>query len=87
MNWDTVKGDWKQFSGKVKEKWGNLTDDDLAKINGEREQLEGKLQERYGLAKDEAKKQVDDSLGCELIMKRAPFRARLRLSYLTFLLP
>ena len=60
MNWDTVKGDWKQFSGKVKEKWGDLTDDDIAKINGQREQLEGKLQERYGLAKDEAKKQVDD---------------------------
>jgi uncharacterized protein YjbJ (UPF0337 family) len=60
MNWDTIKGDWKQFSGKVKEKWGNLTDDDLAKINGQREQLEGKLQERYGIAKDEAKKQVDD---------------------------
>jgi uncharacterized protein YjbJ (UPF0337 family) len=60
MNWDTVKGDLKQFSGKVKEKWGDLTDDDLAKINGQREQLEGKLQERYGIAKDEAKKQVDD---------------------------
>lgn len=60
MNWDTAKGDWKQFSGKIKEKWGNLTDDDLAKINGQREQLEGKLQERYGIAKDEAKKQVDD---------------------------
>jgi uncharacterized protein YjbJ (UPF0337 family) len=60
MNWDIIKGDWKQFSGKVKEKWGNLTDDDLAKINGQREQLEGVLQERYGLAKDEAKKQVDD---------------------------
>jgi uncharacterized protein YjbJ (UPF0337 family) len=60
MNWDTAKGDWKQFAGKIKEKWGNLTDDDLAKINGQREQLEGKLQERYGIAKDEAKKQVDD---------------------------
>ena len=60
MNWDTVKGDWKQFSGKVREKWGKLTDDDMAKINGQREQLEGKLQERYGIAKDEAKKQVDD---------------------------
>jgi uncharacterized protein YjbJ (UPF0337 family) len=60
MNWDTAKGDWKQFSGKIKEKWGNLTDDDLSKINGQREQLEGKLQERYGIAKDEAKKQVDD---------------------------
>ena len=60
MNWDTVKGDWKQFSGKVKEKWGKLTDDDLATINGQREQLEGRLQERYGYAKDQAKKEVDD---------------------------
>ena len=59
MNWDTVKGDWKQFSGKVKEKWGNLTDDDLAKINGQRDQLEGKLQERYGHTKEQAKKAVD----------------------------
>jgi uncharacterized protein YjbJ (UPF0337 family) len=29
MNWDRVEGDWKQFKGRVKEKWGNLTDDDL----------------------------------------------------------
>ena len=43
MNWDRVKGDWKQFSGKVKQKWGQLTDDDLAQINGNREQLEGKI--------------------------------------------
>lgn len=60
MNWDTIKGDWKQFSGKIKEKWGNLTDDDLTKINGQRDQLEGKIQERYGITRDEAKKQVDD---------------------------
>ena len=60
MNWDVVKGDWKQFSGKVKEKWGNLTDDDLTAINGQREQLEGKLQERYGYAKDKAKQEIDD---------------------------
>ena len=63
MNWDTVKGDWKQFAGKVKEKWGNLTDDDLTKINGQREQLEGKLQERYGHTKEQAKKAVDDWSG------------------------
>ena len=60
MNWDIVRGDWKQFSGKVKEKWGNLTDDDLIAINGRREQLEGKLQERYGYAKDKAKQEIDD---------------------------
>ena len=59
MNWDRVQGDWKQFSGKVKEKWGQLTDDDLTQINGNREQLEGKIQARYGTAKDQVKKDVD----------------------------
>ena len=29
MNWDQIEGNWKQFTGKVKEKWGKLTDDDL----------------------------------------------------------
>jgi uncharacterized protein YjbJ (UPF0337 family) len=60
MNWDRIEGDWKQFVGKVKEKWGKLTDEDLAAINGKREQLEAKIQERYGHAKDVVKKHVDD---------------------------
>jgi uncharacterized protein YjbJ (UPF0337 family) len=59
MNWDRVAGNWKQFSGKVKEKWGELTDDDLTQINGNREQLEGLLQKRYGYAKDKAKQEID----------------------------
>ena len=63
MNWTTMKGQWKEFKGKVQEKWGKLTDDDLAQINGSREQLEGKLQARYGYAKDQVKKDVDDWLG------------------------
>jgi uncharacterized protein YjbJ (UPF0337 family) len=63
MNWDRIEGNWKQFTGKVKEKWGDLTDDDLTTINGRRDQLEGKIQERYGYSKDQAKKQVDDWLG------------------------
>ena len=62
MNWDTIKGQWKQFKGKVKEKWGDLTDDDLNVIDGKREQLVGKLQERYGYAKDEAEKEADEFL-------------------------
>jgi uncharacterized protein YjbJ (UPF0337 family) len=59
MNWDRIEGNWKQFSGKVKEKWGQLTDDDLTRINGNREQLEGILQERYGYAKDKVKTEID----------------------------
>lgn len=63
MNWDRIEGNWKQFTGKVKEKWGELTDDDLTAINGRRDQLEGKIQERYGYSKDQVKKEVDDWLG------------------------
>jgi len=59
MNWDSLKGKWSQFAGKVKEKWGDLTDDDLTKINGQKDQLVGKLQERYGYAKERANKEAD----------------------------
>lgn len=44
----------------AREKWGELTDDDLDRMKGKRDQLVGKLQERYGLAKDDAERQVDD---------------------------
>src|SRR5215475_13518792 len=59
MDWNRIEGNWKQFKGRAKEKWGRLTDDDLDVINGRQDQLEGKVQERYGLAKDQAKKDVD----------------------------
>jgi uncharacterized protein YjbJ (UPF0337 family) len=60
MDWNRVEGNWKQFKGNVKEKWGKLTDDDLDVIEGRRDQLEGKIQQRYGYAKDQARKDVDD---------------------------
>jgi uncharacterized protein YjbJ (UPF0337 family) len=62
MDWDRIEGNWKQFTGKVKEKWGKLTDDEIAQTNGNREQLEGKIQARYGVAKDQVRKEVDDWL-------------------------
>lgn len=60
MNWDRIEGGWKQMTGKVKEQWGKLTDDDLVEIAGKRDQLAGKIQARYGVAKDEAERQLDD---------------------------
>jgi uncharacterized protein YjbJ (UPF0337 family) len=60
MNWDQIEGKWKQSVGKIKEKWGKLTDDDLDVIRGRREQLVGKVQEHYGIAKEAAEKQVDE---------------------------
>ena len=58
MYWDQVKGNWKQITGKVKEKWGKLTDDDLTTIAGKRDQLAGKLQQRYGYAKEQAEREL-----------------------------
>jgi len=58
MNWDIVEGNWKQFKGKVRARWGNLTDDHLDVIAGKRVELVGKLQEAYGITKHEAEKQI-----------------------------
>jgi uncharacterized protein YjbJ (UPF0337 family) len=58
MDWDRIQGNWKQFTGRVKEKWGKLTDDDLTMVNGRRDQLEGRIQERYGYSKDQVRKEV-----------------------------
>jgi len=60
MNWDQIKGNWKQFTGKVKAKWGKLTDDDLTTIAGKRDELAGKLQERYGYEKNRAERELDE---------------------------
>lgn len=60
MNWDIIQGKWKQLKGATKEKWGDLTDDDLDVIDGNKDKLAGKLQEKYGWTKNEADKQIDD---------------------------
>ncbi len=60
MNWDQVQGNWKQWSGQAKEKWGKLTDNELTEAAGRREQLAGLLQERYGYARAEADRAIDE---------------------------
>jgi len=60
MNQDIIKGKWSQLSGKLKEKWGKLTDDDVNQLEGHREYLIGKVQERYGIAKENAYIQVTE---------------------------
>ena len=60
MNEDKIKGRWKQLTGKLKTKWGKLTDDDLTVADGNREYLAGKLQERYGIAREEAERQIEE---------------------------
>jgi uncharacterized protein YjbJ (UPF0337 family) len=58
MNEDTIKGQWKQLGGSIKQKWGKLTDNDLTVAEGNADYLAGKVQERYGIARDEAEAQV-----------------------------
>jgi uncharacterized protein YjbJ (UPF0337 family) len=59
VNWDRVQGNWKEFKGKVQQKWGKLTDYDLDVIEGKRTELTGRLQQRYGVAKDQAERDID----------------------------
>jgi uncharacterized protein YjbJ (UPF0337 family) len=59
MNTDILKGKWKQMRGEVKKWWGDLTDDDLDRIEGERDKLIGLLQERYGYTREKAEAEVD----------------------------
>lgn len=58
MNDDTLKGNWTQLKGKIREQWGKLTDDDLDVINGKREQLIGALRTKYGRTQDEAEREL-----------------------------
>ena len=60
MNWDEVKGRWKQMQGDAKRQWGKLTDDDLTRAEGDRDKLAGIIQERYGKSKEEAEREVDE---------------------------
>lgn len=58
MNWDRIEGNWKQFKGSAKAKWGKLTDDHLDVLTGQHTQMAGKIQELYGISKEEAEKQL-----------------------------
>lgn len=58
MNWDRLHGNWKQVAGRIKQRWGLLTDDALREIEGRREELMGRIQEAYGISRDDAARQA-----------------------------
>jgi len=63
MNEDILKGKWNEIKGRVKEKWGKLTDDDLTAVEGKKKKLLGLLQQKYGYAKDKAEQEYKDFIG------------------------
>jgi len=73
MKEDILAGKWHEIKGKIKEKWGKLTDDDLTRINGKREALLGSIQKHYGYAKERAEEELsnfEQSCHCEPTKRR-----------------
>jgi uncharacterized protein YjbJ (UPF0337 family) len=62
MNWTTVQGNWNETKGKVKTKFGRLTDDDLTQAQGQKDRLVGAIQQRYGIAREKAEEQLEEFL-------------------------
>ncbi|GAP64649.1 hypothetical protein ARMA_3072 [Ardenticatena maritima] len=62
MNRTQLQGRWRQIRGRVRERWGHLTNDDLDVIAGRWDRLVGTVQERYGLTREQAERQVDEFL-------------------------
>lgn len=54
MDRDRVEGPLKEAGGKVKEEWGDLTDDPKTEAEGKADQVEGKVQKKWGEVKDAA---------------------------------
>jgi uncharacterized protein YjbJ (UPF0337 family) len=83
MNEDILKGKWLEIRGRVKEKWGKLTDNDLGEIEGKSEKLLGLLQKKYGYISDKAELEYKDSVELveivsrlsEIITKKTDFMA------------
>jgi uncharacterized protein YjbJ (UPF0337 family) len=59
MNRDTIEGSWRQVKGKVKAKWGKLTDDELDEAAGNYEVLCGKIQKAYGQTREEVEQDLE----------------------------
>jgi uncharacterized protein YjbJ (UPF0337 family) len=55
-----VKGAWNEMKGKLKQKYGELTDDDLKFTEGKEDELYGRLQQRLGKSKDELRKEIEN---------------------------
>ncbi|MGH8613695.1 MAG: CsbD family protein [Gammaproteobacteria bacterium] len=59
MNWEQVQGHWKLLKSTVKQKWGNLTKEEINIVEGKREELIGRLEAKYGYTKEKAEAEAD----------------------------
>ena len=54
-----LKGNWNEVKGRLKQKYADLTDDDLTYIEGKDEELLGRLQKRLGRSRDEIRREIE----------------------------
>lgn len=59
METERLEGNWEELKGKLQERWGRLTDDDLAEIDGQKKILVGKLMDKYGMSEEAATKAIE----------------------------
>lgn len=59
---EMLRGKWHELKGKVKQQWGELTDDDVMKVDGKQEELAGLLRQRYGYTNEQAEREINDWL-------------------------
>ena len=55
-----IKGNWNEIKGKLKQKYGQLTDDDLTFAEGKEDELLGRLQQRLGKTKEDVRKEIEE---------------------------
>jgi uncharacterized protein YjbJ (UPF0337 family) len=55
-----IKGNWNEIKGKLKQKYGQLTDDDLTFAEGKEDELLGRLQKRLGKSKEDVRKEIEE---------------------------
>jgi len=60
MNTLEIKGDWNITKGKLKQKWANLTDDDLQFVEGKQDELVGRIQKRTGQTREAVEKAIKE---------------------------
>ena len=52
MNKERFQGNWEQLKGRIRQRWGKLTDDDVQRVRGNWEEMVVRMRERYGIEKD-----------------------------------
>lgn len=60
MNKDKVKGQWNEFTAKVKQQWGDLTDDEVSQAEGNLDEISAKIQQKYGESKETVSRKLNE---------------------------